>query len=552
MKKIVIGTLLLVLLAAGAWSGRRGYRGWKANRAMNNAREAAAKSNFEDATLWLRKALAADGRHVEAIRAMGDMAEAMQSASALGWRQRLVDVAPDSVTNRILLAKIALRHGDATTASRALRGVLPGATTSSDYFTMQAELARMTGKYAEAESAFLKALELEPDNLALQTSLAILRVQSTDPNQSSEARRTLEQLSTNSLVGATATRQLVLDALGRTNFTRALQVADQLVQNPKSRFGDHLLKLGILRDVGAGTFNSYLADCQKLASTNAIFAGQLGNYMLSTMSPGPVVDWLQTLPAVMRTNSPVNLALADAYMASSNWTTLHSTLANQRWGDLEYRRLAVCARALREQGLTTAAKAEWTKARKAADGKLDRLIGLQRGLVNWRWLPELEEILWDTVNRYPSEQDSAEMLAGLLQRQGNSRGLLTLYSQLSAARPSELNLKNNLASTALLLGAEEFHPKELALKVYEAQTNNPYYATTYAYSLLLQQKTNEAWKVMQAVNIQQVNDPAIYGYYGLVLAAAGEPQKAKPFLQKATPERLLPEEVKLFARVKLD
>jgi len=46
----------------------------------------------------------------------------------------------------------------------------------------------------------------------------------------------------------------------------------------------------------------------------------------------------------------------------------------------------------------------------------------------------------------------------------------------------------------------------------------------------------------------QLRDPAIAPYYGLVLAAAGEKEKAREFLQRADESQLLPEEKALIAK----
>ena len=104
--------------------------------------------------------------------------------------------------------------------------------------------------------------------------------------------------------------------------------------------------------------------------------------------------------------------------------------------------------------------------------------------------------------------------------------------------------------TALLLDAQELKPRDLALEVYQKAPTNSSYASTYAFSLHLQKKDAEALKVMQMLSSKALEDPSIAGYYGLILKATGNPDKAKVYLQWASKAKLLPEEKKLFDSAK--
>src|SRR5262249_8562084 len=99
---------------------------------------------------------------------------------------------------------------------------------------------------------------------------------------------------------------------------------------------------------------------------------------------------------------------------------------------------------------------------------------------------------------------------------------------------------------------EEQKPHELAREVYEKRKDNPSYASTYAYSLHLQKKTFEALKIMDQLKPEQLEQPAMAGYYGLMLAASGDKAKAKKYVELGANARvLLPEERELFQRAKL-
>jgi L-asparaginase/Glu-tRNA(Gln) amidotransferase subunit D len=66
----------------------------------------------------------------------------------------------------------------------------------------------------------------------------------------------------------------------------------------------------------------------------------------------------------------------------------------------------------------------------------------------------------------------------------------------------------------------------------------------------MQKKDAEALKVIEQLKPQELQNPSIAGYYGLILKATGNTTKAKAYLEAASKARLLPEEKKLFDQAK--
>jgi TPR repeat protein len=127
---------------------------------------------------------------------------------------------------------------------------------------------------------------------------------------------------------------------------------------------------------------------------------------------------------------------------------------------------------------------------------------------------------------------------------------MELFSQQAKAHPYDLNIKNDLAVTAMLLGAKEFNPHELALEVFTKAATNPSFASTYAYSLLIQKKAPDALRVMEHLNTLDLEKPSISGYYGVILQGSGDREKARKYLDLAAKSTLLPEERKLFEKAR--
>ena len=213
------------------------------------------------------------------------------------------------------------------------------------------------------------------------------------------------------------------------------------------------------------------------------------------------------------------------------------------------------ARSLREQGLTGASAAEWGIALKIANepgAPKAIFIALFHTAADWKWNSEAEEILWSIVNRYPDEHEAVPILTRALMISGRTRTLMQLFILLSSRAPNDLEIKNDLAVTAMLLDAQELNPYGLAQAVYEKSPQTASYASTYAFSLYLQGKNAEALKVMQQLTPKDLEDPSNAGYYGLILKANGDKTRAKAYLNwSARATLLLPEEKELFDKAKV-
>ena len=548
MRKLIVFLVVVGLIGLGAYSGRRGYRAWKVQRALGLARTAFATSDYNKGLLWLRAALNADGNNREAVAMMGDFAELSQSPNAVYWRNRLVEIQPGSWTNQLILARAAVASRDYRMAKKALDGVGEQGRKTPEFQKISGTFAVATGQYPEAEGFFQEALRLEPQNPQLRLNLAMIQVQRTDPQLAGRGRRELESLCTNAAVRADALRHLTLDAYRDTNYARAIPLAAELVREPNSLFSDQLLTLDLLRAARSPQFASTLVSVQQQKATNASQVYELARWMLAGTNPRDTLDWLHSVTPRIQTNLPVAMVVADGYLGTADWAGLQGWAATQFWGDLDYLRLAYLARALREQGLATTAKAEWSKAFKATAARLDRLVVLQRVTTAWDWKAELEEVLWTIVNKFPAEKPALVMLSNVLIEGGKTVSLLTLYAQEAKADPNDLAAKNNLASIALLLDKPEHHPHELAREVYEKAKDNAAFASTYAYSLHVQKKTTEGLHVLQQLKPGTLERPDIAGYYGLMLSASGDQTTGRRYLEMAIASRLLPEEVELFRR----
>ena len=386
-----------------------------------------------------------------------------------------------------------------------------------------------------------------------ELNLAVARLHGTNEPSKELARGTLKYIctgSTNGSLRCQALRELILDAAHYRQTNQALVLAKQLTLESNSVFADKLVRLDLLREVKSAEYRPTLAALEHYSANLIGPAYEMGMYLMAKTTPAETLAWLQSLPPSTQTNQPVTTLEAECLDMTSSWRGLQSFVAQQNWLELEFMRHAFVVRALRGQNQITAATLEWQSALKAANGDKAGLMMLLRVTAQWKWQDEVEEVLWSIVNLYPHEQSAVQALSEALVIGGRTRSLMTLCAQQLKVNPTDSNLKNNLAMTALLLDAKELRPHDLARELYQQAPTNASFAGTYAYSLHVQGKDADALKVMQLLKPKELEEPSLAGYYGIILKATGNKASAKHYLDLSATAKCLPEELKLFQQAR--
>jgi Flp pilus assembly protein TadD len=244
------------------------------------------------------------------------------------------------------------------------------------------------------------------------------------------------------------------------------------------------------------------------------------------------------------------LIVTDCQIAQKDWPSLLASVSDTDWGDLAYYQLAVQALAERSLGQDMAASAAWQKAVHQSARRLDRLSRLSQVTAVWHWTAERTEVLQDIITAFPKEKWAADQLLAQFYLVGDTRGMLELLSKIQAADPGDARLKNNLASVFLLLNSDLEKAHRMAKEAYQTAPDDPFFASTYAYSLLLQQKPDDALNVLQKMKPEYLRIPSVAAYYGVIQSQTGHPDLAKEFLARADAANLLPEEKEMVRRAK--
>jgi predicted Zn-dependent protease len=547
MKKAVLGSLIIVFGCLALWFyGRPAYRHYRETRAIERARKALSKGDYRNASLSARQALQANPVNLEACQIMADLAERSRSPFILDWRRRIVEVAP-TIPNKLLLAVAALHMQGPPypLATQTLDDLKDSATGVAAYHAVAAELALRLKRPAEAAAQFEQASRFEPTNELHQLNLAVLRLQSTNAEAASAAQATLEGLRASTNVGFVALRWLVAESLDLNDLSSAERFSRQLLANAHSAPDDRLQHLTILQRSNNPELKTYLAALQKNSLTNAAEVYGISAWMVGHGMVGDALAWLTDCPAKLRAEQPVPLALVDCYVTKKDWPGLETSLEEQKWGELEFLRFAFLSRSAAELNHKLAADSRWHTAIREADDRLGALTALMTMATTWGRVQAREELLWHIAQHFPRERWTLRELERLYLAAGNTHGLNKVYSTMASYVPDDLVAKNNLAATSLLLRLNLPKAHELAKEVYTQHPKEaivPSASATYAFSLHLQGRTKEGLGVLEKLKPDALQSPSVALYYGLLLSASGETNKARKYLDIAQKADLLPEE----------
>ncbi len=543
-RKILTLLLIVVVLGAGGWYGRKGFKLLTERRLIAQAETSLAKQDFKSAMLCLQRVLQVNPRSGPAVRLMADMLEGVDARAALSWRVRLVEREPGNVTNRLRWAQTALRANEPASAAQALDGIAPGERGSVWFQMLSGDLAATRGKLAEAEQRYSDALRFDPANTSIQLKLCQVRLASTNGAVIEQARAALERLASNPVVRLNALRDLAAEAVARTNSSRATEYARQLAVEPGASFSDKLNYLQLLKATQSAQFTPYLGELQSRA-TNSVIAFELARWMAGAQGPTNTLRWLQSLPQPILTNQPLQLLVTDCQIALQDWRGLLETVQKQDWRETEFYRVALEALALRSLDQRTLGDYSWKKSLRACSSRLDALSRLAQVSAAWGWNEEHKQVLQEIVTRFPKEKWAADQLFTLLYQEGDTSALERLVTKIAEADPRDLRFKNNLANLYLLRKTELEKAHRLAREAYLGTTNNPFMACTYAYSLLMQNRETEAVEVIGKIDQRFLNISSVAAYYGIVQAQTGHKAEAREALSRAETAPLLPEEKEL-------
>ncbi|MFL6569487.1 MAG: tetratricopeptide repeat protein [Chthoniobacterales bacterium] len=548
--RFILGSVgaLVVLMLLG-WGGFRAFRHWQEGHLVRRAAAYMAGGDLKIASLTARRALQLAPDNPDANRVMAEIAEKAHDPSAVELRRKVFELSASSVDDGLALVRAALWSNDLTVAEKTLNEIAPAAKEKSAFHAASGRLAEMKKDLATAETEWARAVELAPNESGYGFQLALTRLETNDPAKREEALAALEALRSDKAQRAAATRTLMIDAVQhRLDPQRVRALAEELQGFGEASFGDRLMYLEILRQLHDTAYGDYLARLKKDASKNAGDVAALLSWMLRNAMEADALQYADTLPDDAKTHWPVPMVLAEARAQMKDWNGLEEQIRDTSWGGFDFLRHAYLSRALRGQDNQLAFERELSAAQKEASAQTQNISKLAQTLDEWGWKNEATDMLWLLAKDPATKAAALRTLYQYYAKSHDSSGLYRTLVKLAEMNPSDMALQNNLAQISLLIGVDLEHARKLAADVSAKEPSNPAYRSTYAFALLSNGDVTGAMQAMKGLSEDQLRDPAIAPYYGLVLAAAGEKEKAREFLQRADESQLLPEEKALIAK----
>ncbi|MEY2480293.1 MAG: hypothetical protein QOI04_1220 [Verrucomicrobiota bacterium] len=537
---VPIGIILLVLFS---WGGCHVYQTWEEGHLLRRATVFLNGGDTKSAVLSARRALQMNPRSAGAARILGQVAEGTHDRVAVDWRRKVVELEPHSTPDRVALADCALQFGDIGTAEKTLASIDGSGKQSAAFHAAAAHLAKARKNPEEARKHWVEALRLAPDDESYQMQFALSCLEQPDTAARREGQDILEKLRSSPKQRSAATRALIMDGVTHHHDATGLRtLAKELQSYPEASFTDRILYLEILRQLQDPEYTAYLTNIEKDASAKPTDLAALFSWMSANGMNMVALDFAKSVSEKVLNTWPVPWAMAEAYGKTSDWSALEKATKTANWAPFDFVRHAYLARALRGKDKPALAEHEWAAAMKGASNQSESLLLLARAISEWGWKNESVELLWQ-LTKYPEAQfEALRTLYVHYAKVEDTQGLYRVLVRLAEIDPGDLKVQNNLAQISLLLNADTPRARQLAIDLYHKEPSNAAYVSTYAFSLFAKGDAKGAVKIMGALPEEQIQDPSLAAYYGMMLAAMGEKEKAHRYIELGKKAHLLPEE----------
>ncbi|MDQ6862160.1 MAG: hypothetical protein M3032_13525, partial [Verrucomicrobiota bacterium] len=339
-----------------------------------------------------------------------------------------------------------------------------------------------------------------------------------------------------------AARALRDDALQQRDAAALVEASGLLAGYPDADLVDRIAHVQLLHQMQHPDFTARLTKLQEEAENSPRSIYEVMTWMSRDGLALFALDWAKRLPSEMVRQFPAAVAVANCFTVARNWSELQEWCKDASWGSFEFLRHAYIARALREQGQALDSRVAWGEALKQIGSDTNKVSALQQEVVQWGWTAEAADLLWILAKDQTQQNAALAALYKYYSERGLTSDVYRVVLRLMELRPEDAAVMNNFAQLSLLLNLNTGRAHEIAEQLHARDPRNPAYASTYAYSLYDRGALPEALNVMKSLSPENLHKPEIAGYYGILLAAAGEKQSARELLELAAQAPLLPEE----------
>jgi Flp pilus assembly protein TadD len=516
----------------------RGYRSWRVEKELTAAQVYRQQRDNKNALLSLKRAVALRPDNLEARRALASLLEETASSEALAHRRKLMDLEPQLLEPKLAYVRTALKLGHVQQAAKTLKSIQGLHRGTPEFMELQAELQLRRGRPDGALEIYRELMDLRPEDERARVKLAALELRSGSERDQAAARALLESRVTDDEFGLLALRALAEDALQRSDFAAALAWSKRACEMPLAEVSDRMLHLEALFVAKSPSFESWLADLERIALDNMPLALDVAKWKMNVLGAQAACSWLERLPPSTRENPTIGALLADCYGALQRWEDLESIAQRASWREREPLRLGLLARA--QAGLGNVRKSErtWQLALQEAQiypAQLPSLLAMAR--TDKR---DVRQVLWMIAEREPENLAARQELYQGYWQERDADGMLRMMELVLKERPNDRAAKYNVAALLLATGRGTDRASLLAKELYEDDPVSVSNAVIYGFGVHLQGDSRKAAALLDGRDdLHKLgNDGA--AYYSLILAGCGRDDDARRVLSTVDREALLP------------
>jgi tetratricopeptide (TPR) repeat protein len=450
--KVILWTVgVILLVSVGGVFGFKQFRAWQQRRLVAEGKGLVNQADYRRASLDARRILQINPDSAEACRILALVAEKTGSRSALDWRRRVMDLGVATPNDLILLARVAVRFDDRSTADVAMSRLPESAKQTAEYHALLADIALAQHDVAELERQLSEAVRLDPPNKDYAMRLAAVRLSGNDSDARAEGKKKLVEMQKDPALRREATRFLVEDALRQNTTLAALELARQLDSFTEKTFADRILLLTALDAAKDNSFPAFFSEMKTSSADDPEHAAALLTWMNMHRRAPEALAWSTTLPPGISGQQRVQIALSDSFVATRNWTGLERLVNSGNWGTVDFLRNALHARAFRELGNETDFASQWNEALKKVAADARQALILAETVKNWGWKAEAVGLFWVIAKDPVKGEDALRALYAYFAKNSDTENLYRVLLHQIELHPNDRDVQNNFAQISLLL-----------------------------------------------------------------------------------------------------
>jgi Flp pilus assembly protein TadD len=535
---VFIGAGAAIAIGLVCILGVRGYRAWRVEKELGSAQVYLQQRDNKNALLSLKRAVILRPDNLEARRALASLLEEAASSEALIHRRKLMDLEPQLLEPKLAYVRTALRLGHLQQASKTLKSIKGSLRKTPEFMELQAELQLKRNRPDGALEIYRELIDLRPKDERTRVELTALELRNGSERDQATARAALESRVTDQEFGLLALRALSEDALQRSEFEAALAWSKRACEMPLSEVSDRLLHLQALFAAKSPSFDTWLADLERIALENTPFALDVAKWKMNVLGPEVASKWLERLPPNTREDLGVCAFLADCYSALQRWEDLESLVGRTTWREREPLRLGLLARAQAGLGNVRRSDRTWQLALQEAQtypAQLPSILAMAR--TDKR---DVRQVLWMIAEREPDNLAARQELYQAYWQERNADGMLRMMELVLKERPDDRAAKYNVAALLFATRRGIDRAALLAKELYEDDPVSVGNAVIHGFGIHLQGDSRKAAALLDGRDdLHKLgNDGA--AYYSLILAGCGRDEDARRVLSPVDREALLP------------